>query len=127
MTTSPGELVADWPERAPLITDGDHNRAVILQPADEEVANHNPEECREPAKLNGNERTKDRTKRSNALELIAPENILTDGKVLDPISVHMCRCGTIAIRLPDPAVIPLSIHPVRNKVTNQRRQNKPEW
>src|SRR5207249_1160854 len=55
-----GKLIRDWPERAALLADRQHHRAVVLKPPDEEVPADNPQERGKPSKCDSDEGAQDR-------------------------------------------------------------------
>src|SRR5207245_4487974 len=68
------ELISDRTERPALFPDGQHHRAVVLQPADEEVPADNPNQRGKPSELDPDERPEDRTEGRDAFELVSPKD-----------------------------------------------------
>src|SRR5207247_4146400 len=64
------ELIRDRTERPALFPYGQHHRAIVLEPSDEEVPADDPQQGGEPTKRNPNERTENRSKGRDAFELV---------------------------------------------------------
>src|SRR6266705_1475975 len=128
---SSGEFVRDEPERSALLPHGEHHRAVVLEPPDEEVPADDPEERRHPPVGDPDERPQNRPERRDALELVAPQDVPTHREVLDPVHVHVCGRGPLRVGLPHVPVDPLAVAPIgypiqanRNDYPQERSSHK---
>ena len=110
------KFVGDRPERSTFFADGEHHRAVVLQPADEEVPANDPQEGGDPTERDPDERAQNGPERRDALELVTPQHVPTHGKVLDTVHVHVGRRGLLRVGAPDVPVNPLPVSPVRDRI-----------
>src|SRR5439155_1244510 len=115
-----GKLIRDWTERAALLPDRQHHRAVVLKPSDEEVPADNPQERGEPAKCDPDEWAQNGPERRDALELVTPKHVPTHRKVLDAVHVHVCRRRLLRVGAPNVPIDPLPISPVRDRIQSHR-------
>jgi len=108
--------VTDRAEGASLIAHRHHDGAVILEPADEEVPEDDPDERRPPAEGQRDEGAKDGAQGGDALELKPPQHIFADREILDAVGIHMGRGGASGIGRPYRAVIPFAIYAIGHEI-----------
>src|SRR5881396_499954 len=120
------ELIRDRTERPALFPYGQHHRAIVLEPSDEEVPADDPQQGGEPTKRNPNERTENRSKGRDAFELVPPKHVPTHGEVLHPVHVHVGRRRFLRVRTPDVPVNPLAISPIGDRIQRNRRDDPQE-
>src|SRR2546426_823330 len=95
-------------------------KTFILTPSEKEVPADDPQEGRKPSERDSNERTENRSEGRDTLELIAPEDVPTHGKVLHAVHVHVRRRRLLRAGSPHVPVDPLSIAPVRDSIQPDR-------
>src|SRR3989441_10844915 len=94
-----------------------------MKPTDEKVPADDPNESGDPTERDADKRTENRSERGDALELIAPEDVPTHGKVLDAIHVHVRRRRLLRVGSPDVPVDPLPVSPVRDPIQSDRHDD----
>ena len=98
------ELVAQTAHGQAIVAHGHDGRGVVLHPADEEHAQDQPEDGRQPAPLDGHDGPDDGPERRDGFELVAEQHARAGRHEIHAVVVHLGRRGLVRIGLQDGSI-----------------------
>ncbi|OPY87515.1 MAG: hypothetical protein A4E73_03630 [Syntrophaceae bacterium PtaU1.Bin231] len=95
------QAMAQSPEGGPVVAHRHHGARIVLHPADEEGAGEDPDQGREPAPLDGDDRSDDRGGAGNRFELVTEQDVFAGGHELHAVHIHLGRRGPFFVGFDD--------------------------
>ena len=102
--------------------DGNGERAEVLDRADEDGAQHDPQQRRQPAPDDGDRRTQHRRQSRNRGELVAEQHVAVGRHVVRVVAQRVGRGGPGVVQLEQPPRQVRGVEAVRQPVRRERQQ-----